>query len=83
MVREMDKTATEKDRIAEEIEKHVQAISARACMFEAMDQETAAMVEIPSFALGEAGRSIQRSILRIRELVDDLQRAGFRVPHAD
>lgn len=74
----MDK---KEDRIAEEIEQHVQAISALACMFEAMDQETAEIVKIPSFALGETGRSIQRSILRIRELVDDFRRAEFCAPH--
>ena len=70
MVRVMEHS--EKDKIIAEVETHVQSVSTWACMFEAMDQEAASMVEIPSHALGEAGRSIQRSILRIRELADEL-----------
>ncbi|MBC2593522.1 hypothetical protein H5P28_04530 [Ruficoccus amylovorans] len=58
--------------VREKIDADVLKILAWAAMFEGMDQETAAVVEIPSHALGEAGRSIRQAVLSIQEHLDDL-----------
>jgi len=41
-------------------------------MFEAMDQETAETVNLQTYALDKAARTIQRSTMAILELVDSL-----------
>lgn len=69
MLPDMDAYESENIKLIREIEGHVDEVSVWACMFEAMDQDTLAIVEIPSFAIGEAGRKIQRSVLRIQEVV--------------
>lgn len=43
-----------------------------ASMLEAMDQGTAGTVNLQTYAAGEIARIIQRSVLAIQELVDEL-----------
>lgn len=72
MVLRMEQGQSEQDKLIKQIEEHVTAISTWASMFEAVDQETVVEIMLPSPVVGEVGRSIQRSVLAVRELVNDL-----------
>jgi hypothetical protein len=62
----------EQEKIRKQIDGHAMTLLSWAAMFEAMDQETPATLKLQSYAMGEAARSIQHSVLAIQELVDTL-----------
>ena len=61
-----------KENINEQINAHATTLLSLASMFEAMDQKTAGTVNLQTYAMGEAARTIQRSTMAILELVDSL-----------
>lgn len=68
----MNPTDSEKEKTRKQIDRHMMSILSWAAMFEAMDQEVPATLHIQSYAMGEAARSIQHSVLAVQELVDTL-----------
>lgn len=64
----------EKEEVNERISAHATTLLSLASMFEAMDQGTAGTVNLQTYAMGEAARTIQRSTMAILELVDSLDK---------
>ena len=62
----------EKEDINKQINAHAMTLLSLASMFEAMDQGTAETVNLQTYTMGEAARTIQRSTMAILELVDSL-----------
>ncbi len=72
MVQNMEQKPLNTTEIRDQIDAHVTHITAWTTLLGALEQKTPEIIEIPNSTMGELARSIQKSALTIRELVDSL-----------
>lgn len=71
-VRGMEKELHNTTKIRDQIDAHVGHITAWTTLLGALEQKSPEILEIPTSTMGEVARSIQKSAVMIRELVDSL-----------
>lgn len=71
-MRGMEKQPLKTTETRDQIDAHVTHITAWTTLLGALEQKTPKMLEIPNSTIGEVARSIQKSALMIRELVDSM-----------